>query len=108
MPRSKWKIPYTHPSILNQFSLLYGLSETIYCKDPYNEFPRKHQNRKSATIHTFSRNSTIPSFLVGTLIHIHNGKKYFSIRIKPTMVGKKLGEFSPTRKVLTHKKTKKK
>tara|TARA_B100000446_G_scaffold187118_1_gene215273 strand:- start:5670 stop:5810 length:141 start_codon:yes stop_codon:yes gene_type:complete len=46
--------------------------------------------------------------MIGLIFYVHNGKKFVPIRIKSEMVGKKIGEFVPTRKILSHKKLKKK
>ncbi|CAM9492624.1 unnamed protein product, partial [Ascophyllum nodosum] len=45
----------------------------------------------------WSRRSTIYPAAVGLKLTIHNGKYMFTRKIKPEMVGHKLGEFVPTR-----------
>ena len=44
---------------------------------------------------------------VGYTFNIHNGKGFKKVTITNEMVGKKFGEFAPTRLFVTHKKTKK-
>jgi ribosomal protein S19 len=108
MPRSKWKVPYTQPDLLNRLDSLYIDSEVIYEKDPHAIKPRRHQVTSKFSVHTSSRSTTILSSMIGLMFYIHNGKKFVPVRIKSFMVGKKLGEFVPTRKILSHKKLKKK
>jgi len=55
----------------------------------------------------WSRQSTILEEHVGFRVRIHNGKTFKQITVRKEMVGKKFGEFAPTRKFVTHKKKKK-
>lgn len=43
----------------------------------------------------------IPS-MVGKELKVHNGKEYVHLRIGEEMIGKRLGEFVPTRKSVNH------
>ena len=56
----------------------------------------------SRPIKTMSRRSTILPKFVGLNFEIYNGKKYIPVRVKEEMVGRKLGEFSPTRIFSAH------
>jgi small subunit ribosomal protein S19 len=89
MSRAKWKGPY----ILNKL-----LTDTK--KNDLNE-------KYLPEIYTFSRASTIIPNFVGTTLNVHNGKTFSKIQITENMIGKKLGEFSPTRKTFSFKKKKK-
>ncbi len=40
--------------------------------------------------------------MVGYLFGVHNGKNFIEVRITEEMVGHRLGEFSPTRKFISH------
>lgn len=40
--------------------------------------------------------------MVGHTFEVHNGRKFLPVFISETMVGHKLGEFSPTRLFKTH------
>lgn len=51
---------------------------------------------------TKARQMVIIPEMVGVKIGIHNGKEYVTIDIKPEMLGKRLGEFAPTRKQVKH------
>ncbi|MCR4280277.1 MAG: 30S ribosomal protein S19 [Candidatus Komeilibacteria bacterium] len=53
-------------------------------------------------IKTWARSSTITPEMVGFTIHVHNGRKHLPVYIVENMVGHKLGEFSPTRKFVSH------
>ena len=81
MPRSNWKTPFIDKSLLTSFS------------------------KKKKKI-TWSRRSTIYPVCVGLELSIHNGKNMLNRKIKPEMVGNKLGEFVPTRKTPSKKKIK--
>ncbi len=48
-------------------------------------------------IKTWSRRSTIVPFFVGFTFNVHNGNKFIPVTVTEEMVGKKLGEFAPTR-----------
>lgn len=74
MSRSNWKTPFIDKSLLTSFS--------------------KKKKKKI----TWSRRSTIYPVSVGLTLSIHNGKDMLNRKIKPEMVGHKLGEFAPTRK----------
>ncbi|PSN73191.1 mitochondrial ribosomal protein S19 [Corynespora cassiicola Philippines] len=57
-------------------------------------------------IKTQARSATILPIFVGLRFQVHNGKSYEDITITEDMVGRKLGEFAPTRKNFTYKQTK--
>lgn len=65
------------------------------------------QSSKSP-IKTWARSSQIPPEFVGHTFLVHNGKNFISVYISESMVGHRLGEFSPTRTFRGHgKKTEK-
>ncbi len=53
-------------------------------------------------IKTHCRNMVILPQMVGKTIRIHNGKDFNAIIIVPEMLGHLLGEFSHTRKMVSH------
>ena len=53
-------------------------------------------------IKTWSRRSTIVPDMVGHTIAVHDGRKHVPVYISESMVGHKLGEFSPTRTFRVH------
>lgn len=79
MTRSVWKGPYVDAHLL-----------------------KKVQNQIEAgtteMIKTWSRRSTILPFFVGFTFSVYNGRKFLPVTINEDMVGRKLGEFSFTRK----------
>lgn len=86
MTRSKWKGPFVSENLLKSCEL--------------------NSINKSKEIFTFERSTVIVPKLLGLTLNIHNGKSFSKLLIKETMLGKKLGEFSPTRKKFTFKKKK--
>lgn len=82
MSRSSWKAPFIEKSLLKRLS-------PIYEKKP-----------------TWSRRSTIYPAAVGLTLQIYNGKEMINRKIRPEMVGHKLGEFVTTRKTFIPKKKK--
>ena len=53
-------------------------------------------------IRTWSRTSTIFPEMVGHTIAVHDGRKHVPVYVTESMVGHKLGEFSPTRTFKFH------
>ena len=82
MSRSSWKTPFIDKSLLKRL-------DPKYEKKP-----------------TWSRRSTIYPAAVGLKLQIYNGKSMVTRKIKPEMVGHKLGEFVATRKTFIPKKKK--
>lgn len=64
----------------------------------------KNQNGqgKKTPIKTWSRRSMIMPEMVGHTFEVHNGRKFLTVFVTETMVGHKLGEFSPTRLFKSH------
>ena len=83
MSRSAKKGPYIDPRILKKV------------------LTQKQTGEKTA-IKTWSRACQIPPEFVGHTFAIHNGKVFINVFILETMVGHRLGEFSPTRTFRTH------
>ncbi len=61
---------------------------------------KENQDRKP--IKTWARASTIVPEMVGMTFLVHNGKDFISVFVEENMVGHKLGEFSLTRKFISH------
>ena len=53
-------------------------------------------------IKTWSRRSMIVPAMLGHTIAVHDGRKHVPVYITESMVGHKLGEFSPTRTFKFH------
>ncbi len=54
------------------------------------------------TIRTHCREMVILPEMVGLKFAVHNGKEFIIVEVKPEMVGHRLGEFSHTRRKVTH------
>jgi len=82
MARSLKKGPWTDPKLLKKIGNLKQGDKTI--------------------IKTWSRDSIITPQMVGFTIGVHNGRDHLPVYVIENMVGHKLGEFSPTRKFISH------
>lgn len=91
MSRAKWKGPYVSKQLL---------------MDVNTTNLNKLNKAYSSEIYTLSRESTIIPNFVGNVFNIYNGKTFSKIEITEAMIGKKLGEFAPTRKKFSFKKKK--
>lgn len=60
------------------------------------------QTGDKSVIKTWSRACQIPPEFVGHTFAVHNGRNFINVYILETMVGHRLGEFSPTRTFRTH------
>ena len=80
---------YIHPSIIKKLKR--------FDKDSHKK-----------TIKTWSRNSIIIPEFMGITFLVHNGRSFIPVVIDDERkIGKKLGEFAPTRKPTQHNKGKK-
>ncbi len=82
MSRSLKKGPYTDPKLLKKVSNLKQSDGKI--------------------IKTWSRASVISPEMVGFTFGVHNGREHINVHVVENMVGHRLGEFSPTRKFVSH------
>ncbi len=83
MARSLWKGPFVDSYVLAKVQKLL-------------------ESGKSEIIKTWSRRSTILPMFVGFTFSVHNGNKFIPVLVTEEMVGRKLGEFSPTRTYYGH------
>ena len=88
MSRAKWKGPYVEKNLIKTF------------------FNKKKLNNYTIEVTTTSRSSTIIPNFIGSFFNIYNGKTFSKVQITENMIGRKLGEFSPTRKKFSFKKKK--
>lgn len=82
MGRSLKKGPYVDPKLLKKIAKLKAGDKTV--------------------IKTWSRDCTITPEMVGFTLGVHNGKIHIPVFVVENMVGYRLGEFSPTRKFISH------
>jgi small subunit ribosomal protein S19 len=83
MARSSKKGPYIDPRILAKVE-------------------KQKNGGDRAAIKTWSRACTIPPEFVGHKFAIHNGRIFVEVFVTESMVGHRLGEFSPTRTFKGH------
>ena len=57
---------------------------------------------KRQPIKTWSRACVISPEMVGMTFLVHNGKDFINVFVEENMVGHRLGEFSPTKKFISH------
>ena len=57
---------------------------------------------KGKQIKTHLRDMVIVPQMVGSAVKIHNGREFVNVKIMAEMLGHRLGEFSVTRKRVTH------
>jgi small subunit ribosomal protein S19 len=89
MPRSLKKGPFVDEHLLRKVNVA-------------NEVKSKN------VIKTWSRRSMIIPIMLGHTIAVHDGRKHIPVFVTESMVGHKLGEFSPTRTFRGHVKDDKK
>jgi small subunit ribosomal protein S19 len=87
--RSLKKGPFVQPRLLERIQTMNAAGEKKVVK-------------------TWSRSSTIFPEMVGHTIGVHDGRKHVPVYVTESMVGHKLGEFSPTRTFRGHKASDKK
>ena len=54
------------------------------------------------TIKTHARDMVVLPTMVGLTIHVHNGREFIPLEVKPEMVGRYLGEYVITNKKVVH------
>lgn len=89
MSRSVWKGPFFEMHLVKKVQ-------------------KMREANKLKPIKTWSRRSVVIPQFVGCTFEVHNGKKFIPVLISEEMVGRKLGEFSPTRTFKSHSDGKKK
>ncbi|MEM2092499.1 MAG: 30S ribosomal protein S19 [Candidatus Bathyarchaeia archaeon] len=62
----------------------------------------KENGGNGKPIKTHARDMIILPEMVGVTIHVHNGKEFVPVEIKPEMIGHYLGEFAITNKPVKH------
>ena len=83
MSRSVWKGPFVDGYLIKKIQKIID-------------------SGKIEVIKTWSRRSTILQMFVGYTFAVHNGNKFVPVSVKEEMVGRKLGEFAPTRTYYGH------
>ena len=68
----------------------------------YNRVVAMNEAGDKKVLKTWSRASTIFPEFVGHTIAVHDGRKHIPVYVTEDMVGRKLGEFAPTRTFKGH------
>lgn len=74
-------------------------------KGPYIDqrlLEKMKKAKPGETVKTWSRDCTISPEMIGFVFAVHNGKEFISVKVEESMIGHKLGEFSPTTKFFRH------
>ncbi len=62
----------------------------------------KNASNSQNPIKTHLRDLIILPYMVGLTIHVHNGKDFTPVELKPEMIGHYLGEYAMTNKRVVH------
>lgn len=63
---------------------------------------KARDGRLQGQIKTHARDMIVLPSMVGLTIHVHNGKEFVPLEIKPEMIGRYVGEFVITNKKVVH------
>jgi small subunit ribosomal protein S19 len=63
---------------------------------------RRARRKGKNVVKTHIRDMIILPEMLGMTIAVYNGKEFIPVRITPEMIGKRLGDFSPTTKSVKH------
>jgi len=84
-------------------SLQRGLTpEQRTLLEKLREAKETQKQGKEVNLKTHVRDLIVLPEMVGVKIHIHNGKEFVAVEIKPEMIGHYLGEFAITNKPVRH------
>ena len=71
-------------------------------KKLYDRIVAMNEKSEKKVLKTWSRASTIYPEFVGHTIAVHDGRKHVPVYVTEDMIGRKLGEFAPTRTFKGH------
>lgn len=71
-------------------------------KKLYKKILKMNNEGDKKPIKTWSRSSTIIPDMIGRTINVYNGKTFIPVYVSESLIGHKLGEFSPTRTFRSH------
>ena len=61
-----------------------------------------HQGKYNKPIRTHLREMVVLPIMVGLTNHVYNGKEFIPVDIRPEMIGRRLGEFALTTRIVKH------
>lgn len=79
-----------------------SLKKGPYVNERILQKVRKLKPNDKTVIKIWDRASTITPEMVGFTFGVYNGKQHILVFVVENMVGHKLGEFSPTRRFISH------
>ena len=80
-----------------------SLNKAPYVEEKlYNRVVAMNEKGEKKVLKTWSRASTIFPEFVGHTIAVHDGRKHIPVYVTEDRVGRKLGEFAPTRTFKGH------
>lgn len=94
MARSQKKLPYVDPRLMEKIKKAIEKAKDLAAS--------KGGAISVAPIKTYARNCTIIDLMIGLELQVHNGRKFIPVKIFESLLGHKLGEFSPTRTFTGH------
>lgn len=97
--RSRWKNSYLSVALYRAVVYLSGDKNSVTKQNMFSI-----EKRQSLS----SRSTSILPFLLHKILWVHDGRKYRSVYITPSMFGHKLGSFITTRVRCVYKRKKKK
>jgi len=83
-------------------SLVKGLTNDQRILLEHIRQAKKQNVGKASPVKTHSRDMIIIPEMLGLTIHLHTGKEYSPVEIKPEMIGHFLGEFAITNQKVVH------
>ncbi|KEH17703.1 50S ribosomal protein L2P [Medicago truncatula] len=108
--RKKPTTPWGYPALGRRTRKRKKYSDSFILRRPHHllaKIEKVNMKEEKETIVTWSRASSILPTMVGHTIAIHNGKEHIPIYITNPMVGRKLGEFVPTRHFTSYENARK-
>jgi small subunit ribosomal protein S19 len=79
------------------------MNRSAYYVDP-KLLEKVEKSDENTVIKTYSRDCAIHPKFIKRIFLVHNGKKFIKVKVDEHMVGRKLGEFSLTRRLGIHGK----
>lgn len=64
-------------------------------------------SNKRSDVYIWSRSALITKQFVGKRVSVHNGREFSSIVVRPAMLGRRFGEFAPSKRRAVYAKTSK-
>ena len=83
-------------------SLVKGLTNEQRILMEHIRNAKKENGGKAAQVKTHVRDMIVIPEMLGLTLHLHSGKEYVAVDIKPEMIGHFIGEFAITNQKVVH------